>query len=298
MINLEGTKLISLEVTTMTTNSQSNNYRWLSEQRPAKCERGKLQTGDMLRWMKIIDICIMIKDQGYLHHIMMIWSYTHVQCTLCIIHIIHISAYLKFSPSVGSPVWLCKTHSWSPIQVESPTFGFTHPQWTFLAVFQTNLLISLDYVQDHRCQISCDMLDNWGMMKSMQGPCCCELNLNGRKQIFALRGNESKPLNTRLLWICTCFIGLYDATPRMTPMRSALPPGPRAWLWPPLLNITFAWPSNRICLELLFRCVIISTISMIIIWIDFADYNDYIDFADYNYYIDFAYYNDYIMTIL
>ena len=146
------------------------------------------------------------------------------------------------------------------------------------AVFRTSLLISLDDVQDHRCQISCDMLDNWGMMKSMQGPCCCELNLNGRKQIFALRGNESKPLNTRLLWICTRFIGLYDATPRMTPMRSALPPGPRAWLWPPLLNITFAWPSNRICLELLFRCVIISTISMIIIWIDFADYNDYIDF--------------------
>ena len=103
--------------------------------------------------MCIIHTCII----HTVHH-------THMHHThMCIIHI---SAYLKFSPSVGSPVWLCKTHSWSPIQVESPTFGFTHPQWTFLAVFQTNLLISLDYVQDHRCQISCDMLDNWGMMKS------------------------------------------------------------------------------------------------------------------------------------
>ena len=99
------------------------------------------------------------------------------------------------------------------------------------------------------------MLANWDMMESMQGPCCCALNLNGRKQIFALRGSEFKPLSTRLLWICscTCLIELYDAAPRMTHMRSALLPGPRAWLWPPLLSITSASPSNRICPELLFR---------------------------------------------
>ena len=40
--------LFSLEVTKMTMNSRLNIHRRLSEQRPAKCERGKLQTGDIL----------------------------------------------------------------------------------------------------------------------------------------------------------------------------------------------------------------------------------------------------------